>query len=336
MSESTADDTAHGIGDTAAGGTGDPSGSREDPADRTAKGAAGDAATQVFAGYRELLFSVVYNMLGSVADTEDVLQDTWLAWAGRGTAGPARVIENPRAYLVRIAVNTALSRQAAISRRRETYVGPWLPEPLVVRNDVDEAAERTEAVSMALLVVLETLTPLERAVFVLHEVFGYAHTEIAEILERSPAAVRQLAHRAREHVHARRPRYQADPKVQREATERFLQAALGGDLDALMDILAPDVTLWTDGGGKSKGTAALRPIQGADRVARTITRTTSQRLKGLDICYRTVNGDPSAVLFDKNAPFAVMVLDLDPDSFHVRGVYAVTNPDKLTHIEEDD
>jgi RNA polymerase sigma factor (sigma-70 family) len=300
------------------------------------EGTAAGTATEVFAGHRELLFSVVYNMLGSVADTEDVLQDAWLAWAARSAADGPGEIENPRAYLVRIAVNTALSRQAAIRRRRETYVGPWLPEPLVTRDDVDESAERTEAVSMALLVVLETLTPLERAVFVLHEVFGYAHTEIAQILERSPAAVRQLAHRAREHVHARRPRYQADPKVQRQATERFLQAALGGDLDALMDLLAPDVTLWTDGGGKSRGTAALRPIQGADRVARTIARTTSQRLKELDICYRTVNGDPSAVLFDKDAPFAVMVLDLDPDGYHVRGVYAVTNPDKLTHVEEDD
>ncbi|GAA2253527.1 RNA polymerase sigma-70 factor [Actinomadura luteofluorescens] len=295
-----------------------------------------DTATRVFAAHRELLFSVVYNMLGSVADTEDVLQDTWLAWAARSAAGAPGEIENPRAYLVRIAVNTALSRQAAISRRRETYVGPWLPEPLVARDDADDPAERTEAVSMALLVVLETLTPLERAVFVLHEVFGYAHTEIAPILDRSPAAVRQLAHRAREHVQARRPRYQADPKVQRQATERFLQAALGADLEALMEILAPDVTLWTDGGGKSKATSALRPIKGADRVARAIAGTTARRPMELDIIYRTVNGDPSAVLFNEDAPFAVMVLDLDPDGHRVRGVYAVTNPDKLAHIDEDD
>ncbi|NVI87850.1 RNA polymerase sigma factor SigJ [Actinomadura sp. BRA 177] len=293
-----------------------------------------DGATRVFADHRELLFSVVYNMLGSVADTEDVLQDTWLAWAARNTAG-GEEIENPRAYLVRVAVNTALSRQAAISRRRETYVGPWLPEPLVSEAGADESAERTEAVSMALLVVLETLTPLERAVFVLHEVFGYAHTEIAPILDRSPSAVRQLAHRAREHVHARRPRYQADPKVQRQVTERFLQAALGGDLESLMGILAPDVTLWTDGGGKAGRTAALRPIQGADKVARVITSTAGWGPADLDIRYRTVNGDPSAVLFDAHAPFAVMVLDLDPDGDRIRGVYAVTNPDKLTHIEDD-
>ncbi|MFB4310597.1 RNA polymerase sigma factor SigJ [Actinomadura sp. GTD37] len=296
---------------------------------------AAETATRVFADHRELLFSVVYNMLGSVADTEDVLQDAWLAWRARSGERDAEEIGNPRAYLVRVAVNTALSRQAAISRRRETYVGPWLPEPLVSEAGADESAERAEAVSMALLVVLETLTPLERAVFVLHEVFGYAHTEIAPILDRSPAAVRQLAHRAREHVQARRPRYQADPKVQRQVTERFLQAALGGDLESLMAILAPDVTLWTDGGGKVRRAAALRPIHGAAKVARVIAGTAGSHSGRLDIRYRTVNGDPSAVLFDADAPFAVMVLDLAPDGDRVRGVYAVTNPDKLTRVTED-
>lgn len=294
-----------------------------------------DAATRVFADHRELLFSVVYNMLGSVADTEDVLQDTWLSWAARSGAEDAEEIENPRAYLVRIAVNTALARQALINRRRETYVGTWLPEPLVDRSEAGDSAERTEAVSLALLVVLETLTPLERAVFVLHEVFGYAHTEIAPILDRSPSAIRQLAHRAREHVHARRPRYQADPKVQRQVTERFLQAALGGDLESLLDLLAPDVTLWTDGGGKVRRAASLRPIRGRDKVARVIATTAKHRApEDLDIRYRTVNGDPSAVLFTPDAPFAVMVLDLAPEGDRVQGVYAVVNPEKLSRIED--
>ncbi|MFI0373210.1 RNA polymerase sigma factor SigJ [Actinomadura sp. 1N219] len=293
-----------------------------------------DAATRVFADHRELLFSVVYNLLGSVADTEDVLQETWLRWAARNSgpdgAGGGGDIENPRAYLVRVAVNTALARQADISRRRETYVGPWLPEPLVARADAGESAERTEAVSMALLVVLETLTPLERAVFVLHEVFGYAHTEIAPILDRSPSAVRQLAHRAREHVQARRPRYQADPKVQQQVTERFLKAALGGDLASLLELMAPDVTLWRDAGGRR---GPLRPIHGRDRVARVITGTAHrEEAERLEIRYRTVNGDPSAVLFDADAPFAVMVLDLDADGDRVRGIYAVANPDKLGHV----
>jgi DNA-directed RNA polymerase specialized sigma24 family protein len=251
-----------------------------------------EQATQVFADHRELLFSIVYNLLGSVAETEDVLQDTWLSWATRSGAAGEPEIEHPRAYLVRIAVNAAL------------------------------------------LVVLETLTPLERAVFVLHEVFGYAHTEIAEIVERNPAAIRQIAHRAREHVQSRRPRYRADPAVQQQATERFLAAALGGDIDALMQVLAPDVTFWTDGGGKARG-MALRPIHGRDRVARTIAGGVQRVPKDLVIQYRSVNGDPSALLFSDDAPFAVMVLDLSPDGEHIAGIYAVTNPDKLTHIAEE-
>ncbi|MBZ4322253.1 RNA polymerase sigma factor SigJ [Streptomyces huiliensis] len=312
--------------------------------DRPTSGAAGfgapaaDETTEVFVGYRELLFSIVYNMLGSVSDTEDVLQETWLAWERRSRRADAETIDNPRAYLVRIAVNQALARQATLTHRRETYVGSWLPEPLL--TDAPESAEsvdaadralRAESVSMALLVILETLSPLERAVFVLHEVFGYAHTEIAGILDRSPSAVRQLAHRAREHVHARRPRFQADPQVQREVTERFLAAALGGDLSDLMEILAPDVTMWTDGGGKVRA-AGLRPVTGREKVVRLLAGYTARRPGELDVRYRPVNGDPAAVVFTEDAPFVVLVLDLSTRGDQVRGIYAVTNPDKLTRI----
>jgi RNA polymerase sigma-70 factor (ECF subfamily) len=306
--------------------------------------AAGDSATEVFVSHRELLFSVVYNMLGSVSDTEDVLQETWLAWTRRSGGSAGADIHNPRAYLVRIAVNQALARQASITRRRETYVGPWLPEPLATgapqpadqpqaaqAADVAESALRNESVSMAMLVVLETLTPLERAVFVLHEVFGYPHTEIAAILERSPSAVRQLAHRAREHVQARRPRYQADRHLQRRVTERFIAAALGGDLTELMSLLAPDVTLWTDGGGKAS--AALRPVSGQEKVAKLVTGYTANRLpESVDIRYRQVNGDPSVVVFSGGSPTAVMVVDLDADSDKVTDIYLVTNPDKLSGV----
>ncbi|MEU2283405.1 RNA polymerase sigma factor SigJ [Streptomyces sp. NPDC013178] len=297
-----------------------------------------NTATQVFNDHRELLFSIVYNMLGSVADTEDVLQETWLSWTARNQAASAERIDNPRAYLVRIAVNGALAQQATLSRRRETYVGPWLPEPLVssltdtpAPDDAADAAVRTESVSMALLVVLETLTPLERGVFVLHEVFGYAHTEIADILGRSPAAIRQLAHRAREHVHARRPRYEPEPHVRQQVTERFLAAALGGDLDALLRILAPEVTLWSDGGGKAR-TAALRPLHGRDKVARLFAALAPGSGKGLDVAYRSVNGDPSALLLAGDTPYAVLVLDLTADGDQVCGIYAVANPDKLSHV----
>ncbi|MFJ8818333.1 RNA polymerase sigma factor SigJ [Amycolatopsis thermoflava] len=284
-----------------------------------------DFATRTFVDHRELLFAIVYDMLGSVADTEDVLQETWLGWeaADHGRVG------TPRAYLVRIAVNKALARRAALSRRRETYVGQWLPEPVV--TDLPDPVLRAESSSMALLVVLESLSPAERAVFVLHDVFGYPHTEIADILGRSPEAVRQLSHRAREHVRARRPRYRVDARVQREVTERFVEAAMGGDLEALLQVLAPDVTLWTDGGGKGVATS-LRPVHGRDAVASLLVGVTANATGAFDIRYRQVNGDPSALLFSGDSPFAVLVLDLTPAGDRVRGIYSVTNPDKLTRI----
>ena len=293
-----------------------------------------EEATGVFVEHRELLFGVVYNMLGSVTDTEDVLQDTWLSWSRRGAGG----IDNPRAYLVRIAVNHALQRRAVVNRRRERYVGPWLPEPLVTDEaGADDPALRTESVSLAMLVVLESLSPLERAVFVLHEVFGYAHTEIAEIIDRTPAAVRQLAHRARAHVHARRPLYEAHPRVRREATERFVRAAVGGDIAELMEILAPDVTVWTDGGGMRK--QALRPVHGREKAARLLNgyakRGGAQAL-GLELRYRRVNGDDAAVLFDHDSPYAVIVLDLTPEGDRVSNLFVVTNPDKLTHVHKEE
>ncbi|MDQ1012865.1 RNA polymerase sigma factor (sigma-70 family) [Streptomyces sp. V4I23] len=318
--------------------------SSRDSTSGSAARAPGDAPTQVFVEHRELLFAVVYNILGSVADTEDVLQETWLSWAGSsGRRSSAAEIGNPRAYLVRIAVNHALAWRARISRRRETYIGPWLPEPLITpeaaspRDDTTDTAERalrTEAVSMALLVVMETLSPLERAVFVLHEAFGFAHTEIADILDRSPAAVRQLAHRAREHVQARRPRYRAHPRIQQQVTERFVAAALGGDVATLMEILAPDVTLWTDGGGNAR--AALRPVQGRQKVARLLAGYASRPPRGLDVRYRRVNGAPSAVIFAEDAPYAVMVMDLTQEGDQVCDVFLVTNPEKLSAVERDE
>lgn len=282
-----------------------------------------DLATRVFLDHRELLFSIVYNMLGSVADTEDVLQETWLSWSSR------EGIANPRAYLVRIAVNAALARRTSIAKRREQYVGPWLPEPVVAA--VADPVEQAETVSMGLLVVLETLSPLERAVFVLHEVFGYTHPEIGGMIDRSPTAVRQLAHRAREHVQARRPRFKADPVTQQAVTEKFVAAVVGGDLNALMEVLAPDVTLWADGGGKARA-AGLHPLQGRDKIAQLIVGDAFRRpVPSLGVQYRTVNGDPSALLLSGDTPFAVIVLDLDGDQ--VAGIYAVTNPDKLSHLD---
>ncbi|MDQ0766283.1 RNA polymerase sigma factor SigJ [Streptomyces canus] len=290
--------------------------------------------TGVFVEHRELLFGVVYNMLGSVTDTEDVLQDTWLSWSRRGAGG----IDNPRAYLVRITVNHALQRRAVVNRRRETYVGPWLPEPLLTDEaSADDPALRTESVSLAMLVVLESLSPLERAVFVLHEVFGYPHAEIAEIIDRTPAAVRQLAHRARAPVHARRPLYEARPQVRREATERFVRAAVGGDIAELMEILAPDVTVWTDGGGMRK--QALRPVHGREKAARLLNgyaRQGGAQALGLEVRHRRGNGDDAAVLFEHDSPYAVIVLDLTPEGDRDSNLFVVTNPDKLTHVQKEE
>jgi RNA polymerase sigma-70 factor (ECF subfamily) len=306
-----------------------------DPAAR----AATQTATQTFTDHRDLLFSIVYNMLGSVADAEDVLQETWLSWMARNQASGAEPIGNPRSYLVRIAANRALDHQAALARRKETSVGPWLPEPIATPSvdtpaydDTADAVLQTESVSLALLVVLETLSPLERGVFVLHEVFGYPHTEIAQILGRSPSAVRQLAHRAREHVHARRPRYEPAPGVRRQVTERFLDATLGGDVDALLQLLAPEVSLWGEG-GKAHPVAGLRSFHGRDKVARALITNARRFGRNLDVVYRSVNGAPAALMLDGDTTQAVISLDLTPDGHQVCGIYIIANPDKLSHLE---
>jgi RNA polymerase sigma factor (sigma-70 family) len=285
-----------------------------------------DEATEAFSRHRDGLFAVAYSLLGSVADADDVLQETWLSWI---SADRARVLD-PRAYLVRITVNEALAQLRRVRRRRENYVGPWLPEPLLTQADTVDGALRSESVSLAMLVVLETLTPLERAVFVLHEAFGYHHTEVAGVLGRSPGAVRQLAHRAREKIQDRRIRYRPEPGTQRAATERFLAAALGGDLDSLMEVLAPEVAMWSDAGGKL--TAARNPIHGRDKVLRLIEAATARLRRGLAIRYADVNGGPAAVLLDDDAPYAVISVDLRPQDDRVRGIYSVLNPDKLRRL----
>jgi RNA polymerase sigma-70 factor (TIGR02957 family) len=281
-----------------------------------------------FAAARPLLFTVAYEVLGSAAEAEDVVQDTWLRWssADRGD------VRDPKAYLVRITTNLALNRLRAARARRETYVGPWLPEPLLTSPDVAEEVEVAEAVSMALLVVLETLSPLERAVFVLREVFGFSHAEVAEALDRSEATVRQLAHRAREHVEARRPRFAADARTRREATERFTAATLTGDVEALMATLAPGVTLLTDGGGRTK--AARRPIIGPRKVATYLSAVASDGLTGPDLRLDIVdvNGAPAVAARAGGQVFVVVQVDVGADGL-IEQVHVVLNPDKLTGFE---
>jgi RNA polymerase sigma-70 factor (ECF subfamily) len=282
----------------------------------------------VFDAHRRLLFGVAYRMLGSVADAEDTVQDAWLRWsaADRGD------VADPRAWLVRTTTRLALDRLTSARARRETYVGPWLPEPLLTDTAGDPADDAVlgEQVSLALLVVLESLSPAERAVFVLREVFALPVVEVAGVLGRSEAAVRQLAHRAREHVAARRPRSVAGRQEHREVTERFLAACLGGDVDALLAALAPDAVLLTDGGGRTK--AALRPIAGADKVARFLAAVAGEGASspGLRLELAEVNGLPGVAAWTDAGPFVAMSLGVADGLVHQ--VLVVLNPDKLTGL----
>ncbi len=277
----------------------------------------------VFEEHRNLLFAVAYRILGSATDAEDAVQDTWLKWS----AADRSAVDDPRAYLTRIVANVATDRLRSAARRRETYIGPWLPEPI----PLDAAAPDADSVSTAMLVVLETLSPLERAVFVLREVFGFGYAEIATAVERSEAAVRQAGHRAREHVQARRPRFTADRAQQRSATERFLAAAGGGDINMLMEVLSPDVALWTDGGGKVKH--LTRPVVGARKVATWFAGVARRPYEGVspaDMTMRIVelNGGPGLVFTGAGRVIGTITFDFDADG-RITAIYNVANPDKL-------
>jgi RNA polymerase sigma-70 factor (ECF subfamily) len=286
---------------------------------------------EVFQAHRDLMFAVAYRMLGTISDAEDAIQDAWLRWS----AAPRADIADQRAYLAKIVVNTALNRLRAARARRESYIGPWLPEPMLTetRPDPAEQAELADSVSLAMLVVLESLTPEERAVFVLREVFALSYGEIGAALGRPDATVRQIAHRAREHVQARRPRFDVDRDQQRAVTERFLDAATGGDIEGLMAVLAPNVTLLTDGGGKAK--AALRPITGAGKVARFIAGISTRPYMGMDISSMSlqtaeINGGPGTLITVSGYPVALVTLTVADGQ--ITAIQLLANPDKLSAI----
>ncbi|MEU5847169.1 RNA polymerase sigma-70 factor [Saccharopolyspora shandongensis] len=277
------------------------------------------AATEGFVAHRNLLFTVAYELLGSAADAEDVLQETWLRWVDVDLDA----VRDQRAFLVRIATRQALSRLRSLGRRRESYVGPWLPEPLLTAPDVAEDVELADSVSMAMMLVLETLAPTERAVFVLREVFDLAYDEIAEAVDKSPAAVRQIAHRARAHVAARRPRGAVSPAQAQDALTAFQRAVETGDLQRLLDTLAPDVVLLTDGGGVVK--AALAPLVGADAVAQVLGKIAAASLRPAQ-----VNGHPALLVRHNDELDTVLAVRIDDG--RIAGLYAVRNPEKLAHM----
>ncbi|MFI1825583.1 RNA polymerase sigma factor SigJ [Streptomyces sp. NPDC020412] len=294
---------------------------------------ASDFLTETFEANRALLTGVAYRMLGRFTDAEDVVQDTWLRWSAEDRAD----VREPRAYLVRVATRLALDRLRQLAARRETYVGPWLPEPVATgaaaadpagtapAADVADRAVLADTVSFAVLVVLESLSPAERAVFVLREAFAFPYEEIAAALERSEPAVRQLASRARKHVAERRPRYDTDPVEARAVTERFLTAASGGDLDGLLSLLAPDARLVSDSGGKSK--APLRVIEGGDKVGRFLAAVGTEQLPDMEVRIVETNGAPALLVLSAGTPDLVLQLSLVDG--RIACVYLFRNPDKL-------
>ena len=283
--------------------------------------------TEAFVAHRNLLFTVAYEMLGSAADAEDVLQETWLRWAEVDQAE----VREERAYLVRITTRLALNRLRTMKRRKEAYVGPWLPEPLLTTPDVAEDVELAESVSMALMLVLETLAPTERAVFVLREVFDVGYGEIAEAVGKTPAAVRQIASRARRHVDARRPREVVSARQTRAVLESFQRALEGQDMQGLLDLLAPDVVLMSDGGGVKQ--AALRPVSGADKVVRFIVGGIGKAQVAVAGEPVVVNGNPALALHVDGAFDGIMAVRVEGG--RISGLYFVRNPEKLTRVDSE-
>ena len=270
---------------------------------------------------RGYAFSIAYRMLGSVHEAEDAVQDAYVKIL---RARPDE-IGSKRGYVATLVTRTCIDRLRALARARERYVGPWLPEPLLVEQDATETQPDSDTLSIAFIVVLESLSPIERAVFLLREVFGYEHGEIAAIVERSEANVRQIAHRARDAVAARRPRFSIPPERKRRIGAEFVEALRRADIGTMMSLMTDDVTLQTDGGGKAQ--AAVRPIAGADKVARFLIGISSTDYAGFPA---SINGQPGLVVTMDAAPVAAMTYDVRED--RISEIYIWTNPDKLSTV----
>ncbi|MFI8102873.1 RNA polymerase sigma-70 factor [Streptomyces sp. NPDC086023] len=284
--------------------------------------------TAVFQQHRPRMFGIAYRMLGSADEAEDTVQDAWLRWSGADRTD----VGQPAAWLAKTVTRLCLNRLDSARVRRERYVGPWLPEPVLTAGGALgplESAEQRDGVSLALLVLLERLTPAERAVYVLREAFGYGHREIAALLDLTEANCRQLHRRAAQRTAAPRPRYEADPARLRGLVDTFLAAARDGDVAALEELLAADVTYWSDGGEKVG--AARRPVSGRDRVARLVAGLWSKYAAGLDFGFAEVNGAPAVLVRAGGAVAGVLVVDMAGG--RILGLRAVVNPDKLGFVQ---
>jgi RNA polymerase sigma-70 factor (ECF subfamily) len=283
-------------------------------------------ATALFEEHRQLLFSIAYRMLGTVMDAQDMVQDTFIRWHES-----TECIQSPRAWLTTVLTRLCINHLGSARVKRETYVGSWLPEPLVEARDgqPEEAAELADSLSLAFLVLLETLTPTERAVFILREVLGHEFSEVAAIVGKEEANCRQILTRARKHVHERRPRFDASPAQAEELMQRFLQAVTNGELENLIDLLAEDVVFVSDGGGKAK--AFLKPVHGAEAIARPMINATRKfRTETQEIKHAMINGLPGFVTFEGTRAVRVMAFGILGG--RIQSIFVISNPDKLGHL----
>ena len=286
------------------------------------------AGDDPFVVHRNLLFTIAYEILGSAADAEDVLQESWLRWA----QVDREQIAAPKPYLVQIVSRQALNHIRSVSRRREEYVGEWLPEPLLTAPDVADDVELADSVSIAMLTVLETLSPAERAVFVLREVFDVPYEEIADAVAKTPAAVRQIAHRAKGHVAARRPRVTVERSEHERAVDRLVAALNTGDIQSLLDVLAPDAVTVADGGGRVRG-AARRPLIGAATIIRYLSGSLAKVTGAIHARGTTINGQP-AIRVDLDGQLAGIVT-VTVEEGRITRIYSVANPDKLGRVDRE-
>ncbi|HJQ28818.1 MAG TPA: RNA polymerase sigma-70 factor [Rubrobacter sp.] len=282
---------------------------------------------EVFDRNRPLLFSIAYRMLGSVMEAEDVVQEAFLRWEG----APEDEVRSPSAYLSTVVTRLCIDRLRSARVRREQYVGPWLPEPLLEEKapEIPGSADLDDSLSMAFLVLLESLTPVERAVFLLREVFDYDYTEIASLVGKSEANCRQISRRARQSVAARRPRFESSPEQEERLLDSFLRASLSGDMEALLALLSEDVTLYSDGGGKTQ--AALKPVYGAGRVIRFLSGILKKAPPNFSVRQTRVNGGPGFVgYFGDGSPQSVVTIEVGEET--IAAIRLVVNPEKLGNV----
>ncbi|MHB8645126.1 MAG: RNA polymerase sigma-70 factor [Thermomicrobiales bacterium] len=282
---------------------------------------------ETFDAHRALLFAVAYRMVGSVMDAEDIVQEAYLRWQRREETD----VQSPKAYLSTIVTRLSIDHLRAAHTQRESYTGTWLPEPLLTEPepDVADTVALHESLSLAFLVLLENLTPVERAIFLLHDIFAYDFHEIAGMVGKSEANCRQLARRARQQIQARRPRFDPSPERQQRLTQQFIAACTSGDLSSLLATLADDATFWGDGGGKAR--APFRPIEGAERIAAFILGIMRNVPEAIQVRPATVNGQPGFLFLLDGAVYTALALDIVDG--RIQAMYAIANPDKLRAVD---